>query len=984
MLWVVGGLPQGGPHDFLDFHEDSGGTIAATNLATGGVPPSNFTTPGRQDESIMESVEAEPPLNQRVESLDTKITKNETEVNTTAEESPQNQRVESLDVKVTKNNTKVSTRAESGPTGATIPTTTTIPRTRRSPKSNVAYMEDLAKSIFPAGEETLEKRIHKGIQDLNEVQPNPQTLTSYPKGVAEDLQTLWSQRQWDELIEEVSADETSVSQPADNRPSWVAVRKIKTYDQYVTIQIKTPISPAIDAVNDAAYHLQSDRRMREETYSAGDDPVRTTDDTKTRSLKSPRGHPKFGKGTTKARERRVRYPLVDHASTDHVIDVSARRSKKCKERTEMAVSLLGPVVPAQAVNRQERQALASSVALGAATVAGLFGLGWFGLGGQVAQLKTETSGLRANIHSLRRKTSALLQAEGVMKDYIHQAWTTASQKHGAVRRGLLAHATVGAACDTADGIKRAMEEISHNRLPIEMFESKGELRATWNEIKTDFLQPLGLHFIIEDELFLLRHFCEGYLQSNRRKVNLVAGQAENFNQGSLGYAWVDKDAAILDAVPEGSPKDEDTQGAVKVGIDGNQFRAHAVHKTHTEGMRADFLTTTLDLVVKTQVPVTGEVEKDWEQLRLDENLYVIGEEPYQFKDTHTLFQGRKTQGETEYASMETGELKACTQMVGVPLALCPRDLIRPRGTCEEALIKGNVVEDCLAKFERWDVAKPYIKQRGRSPVFVVFVPIQLTLLITCPNKRRKTWDSSTAKGLLRVVVPPFCSVHLGEQRHLAIYGMVQTQTISNMDGEVVETALKAFARDHEVEWEELQEVIHSSQGSHQTLQEAFTEVEGNNFGIPGRVGRFIGWICAIVAGTGGLALSLFLTVWGCRRYRQLWLVVKEWIEGQKHSTTPPTDTEGGAAVNILRHRVHNLETEQRQLESEVHGLRRLGATVTSGVLRNALNNNIIRERPGPVITENQPLMTTTVGPGLDALLEIPGPVGRRPLNRRRN
>ena len=66
------------------------------------------------------------------------------------------------------------------------------------------------------------------------------------------------------------------------------------------------------------------------------------------------------------------------------------------------------------------------VTIGVAAVAGLFGLSLFGLGGQTAQLTTNVKGLQADVHSMRQKTAALLQAEGAMKECAYKVLTGSS------------------------------------------------------------------------------------------------------------------------------------------------------------------------------------------------------------------------------------------------------------------------------------------------------------------------------------------------------------------------------------------------------------------------------------------------------------------------------------------------------------------------------------------------------------------------------
>ena len=165
-----------------------------------------------------------------------------------------------------------------------------------------------------------------------------------------------------------------------------------------------------------------------ETYSDVADPVRTVDDTKILALKSPRSHPKFGEGTTQGLLRASQFPLITHAAVDHIIDMNVRKIDRCRGLANQALESLGPPVPPPEPQRQARGALMDRVTVGVATVAGLFGLSLFGLGGQTAQLTTKVKGLQSDIHSIRQKTAALLRAEGAIKEYAYKAFEGTSRR----------------------------------------------------------------------------------------------------------------------------------------------------------------------------------------------------------------------------------------------------------------------------------------------------------------------------------------------------------------------------------------------------------------------------------------------------------------------------------------------------------------------------------------------------------------------------
>ena len=221
-------------------------------------------------------------------------------------------------------------------------------------KPDVGYLGGLVDSVYPANEDTLNERIKKKIETPNAVGSSESRAVSPPKGLDPTIQVAWSTRQWAALAQKVDAGSTQVVTKSDNKPTWSPVAKMKVYDQYITVQLTTLLSGALDAISDAAYHIVSDQRMRSETFTDVADPVRDltntvlTGNSKTLSLKSPRGHPKFGKGDINGLKRAEKFPLITHASVDHLIDINTRKVMRCWNLTTQALKMLGPPVRLEA------------------------------------------------------------------------------------------------------------------------------------------------------------------------------------------------------------------------------------------------------------------------------------------------------------------------------------------------------------------------------------------------------------------------------------------------------------------------------------------------------------------------------------------------------------------------------------------------------------------------------------------------------------
>ena len=842
----------------------------------------------------------------------------------------------STTVKVTKTPTSTTTQA----TLAITKSGSTTARFKRSRVEDIAYLQEGKDSTHPTGQITAAERLSLGLDKGNERKTVTDLVGAPPQGVPANLLSDWNNRKWEQLTSRLDADGAKITKRRDNRPSWVPVGKMVTYDQHVTIQIVTEISPAIDAIDDLTYHLLSDVRMLSESFTNDSDPVRVLEPGKLKSLKSPRGHPSFGMGTDEPWKRVKKFPVIDFATVDHTLDISARQAQRCQSSARHALSILGPMLEPGEPVRSARSAWSGSASVGLSMITGLFGVGLFGLGGQVAQLKAQVHGLEASIPSLRRKTSALLQAEAHMKDYAHKAWTASSQKYGAIRRGLLAHVATDAACHTAANVRRAVDQVNLGQLPSEMFRSPKDIRRVVTEVKTKFLEPAGLQLVAEEDQILMRSACQGRIRKALRKKPLEVDTVTKFEKGSLGHAWEDKNGNLLTTAKDNTGMSSDE---MKVGLDGNEFRRVTVHKTHKEGMRPGFLTNVLDLVVRLKLPVSKDNSQCWEQLHLDKNLYMIGGVPYELEDTRILFRSASHSGEHEYLSMDKADFKRCDAIKGHPLILCPAETIKRTGTCEEEILEGRIVADCLHKLKPWNTSVPFIQQQGRSLTYVVYVPQDLSLTITCPNNR-KGWNSSSSKGLLTVVMPPFCTLYVGNHHRLAVAGMVETRSVSTFQGEVIEDALKAYAHSIDLEWGAVQEALNKVEAHHKDLQAAFNEAEEftqESYLI--YVRKFLWGISGTIMATVAIMAAVTTVTWTCVKYRRIGKVIDQRFGAENTEADPEKPTRSPESLEMeawrseilkdLQRRVDSMEKSQTRVDGEIRDLRRLGLSITDKALR---------------------------------------------------
>ena len=669
---------------------------------------------------------------------------------------------------------------------------------------------DHSDSIFPAGRERMNQRVVAKINELNEETTLTPPSNDLPSGLVEDIQGEWfddENDKWSDITQKINhegLEEVPLDTVAIN-PTWSVEGAMVIFTQYVTLGIVSPLSAAIDAINDATFHVKSDERMHAAKYSTGANPSQEVLDLEVPlSLKSPRGHSLFGKGS-KAKARVQQYPIVHHGTMDHVLDVDSRRISDCNARAEQAVAQLGRVMEVSHPDRRgTRDAWKAVISAGARQLTGIgrFGIGLMNLGGQMSHVIQQAKGLVGAISSIRSKSAAVMQAEASL--------ITTSQPEdqgtGALRRGVLANAVTGAVCGTSKKLVSIVDSLKKGRVPKELFSSVTELNNTMDMVKKKLLNPIKMQLMLDDPNLLMDYQASGYIKESKRKKEIVVGAETKFNKGSLGHAWVQGDpGTVALTVPSADQGNKEVELRVK----GNVYREHSVHKAHHTGMRDKFFTTVQSLVVKVQIPVTPSKTRPWLQLRPERELYKIANKPFIFKEDYTIFQTTDTNTQSIVMSVRNRDLKYCKQLSGHNFIACPAEYVKERKVCEEGMLTNQIGMDCLSKFERWSEDKAYLRQLGRTTKYIAYIPEGKRLEIRCPSGGLQPWSPPTTKGYLEIQVQPFCVVRLDNLRKFVVTAMNEQRLVEPMGGGSVQKKIMKLIEKRDINWDSFIQEVNS-------------------------------------------------------------------------------------------------------------------------------------------------------------------------------
>lgn len=795
---------------------------------------------------------------------------------------------------------------------------------------------DHTDSKYEATKERMNERVLATIEALNAVPSTVSTVTDYPRGLAEEVKDDWHKKgneRWKGIVKKINHEglEELRKETDPINPSWSVVGAMVMFTQYVTLGLESPLSAALDAVNDATFHMESDERMHAVAYSDDANPVRTTPDKeKPLSMKSPRGHVNFGKGTT-AENRVEKYPLLHHATIDHVIDVDSRRIADCNAMAKQAVTQLGPPMESSdTYRRTTRNAWGTIVSTGAKqlTNIGRFGLGLMSLGGQMSHVVSKAKGLLGAISSLRRKSAAVIQAESALTETVDPV----DQGTGALRRGVLANAITNAACGTTKKLINIADALREGRVPKELFGSTAELNATMEMVKEKLLKPIKMKFMMDDPNLLMDYRASGYIRETARKTPINEGDITRFNKGSLGHAWVDDATNVaLNTVPSA----QSGNAEVKLGVKGNEYRKYAVHKSHAQGMRDNFFTTIQELVIKVQIPVTADQTKPWLQLKPERELYRIAGKAFILKGEYTIFHSTDVEEKSLVVSMANSELKHCKQVKGRDLLACPADRVKERHVCEEKMLNNLIDLDCLERFERWDEEKAYLSQIGRTTRFIAYVPEKEKLEIRCPNGGLQPWSPLTPTGYVEVQAQPFCVISLGYIRRVVITTMSGQRLIEPNRGKSVEKGVRELVDSKEISWEtfsqEAASPIHTSGTLGSVLRGAQSLAP---LGLREYIFLNPGQFIAII--TGGSLIIFFTGITGilyCKLRRKCSERLPE------INLEVPTQCCSDRELGEMKRRLNRSEEQCRQINKQLKEISQFRAAISNDLFRKYITTN---------------------------------------------
>ena len=795
---------------------------------------------------------------------------------------------------------------------------------------------DHTDSKYEATKERMNERVLATIEALNAVPSTVSTVTDYPRGLAEEVKDDWHKKgneRWKGIVKKINHEglEELRKETDPINPSWSVVGAMVMFTQYVTLGLESPLSAALDAVNDATFHMESDERMHAVAYSDDANPVRTTPDKeKPLSMKSPRGHVNFGKGTT-AENRVEKYPLLHHATIDHVIDVDSRRIADCNAMAKQAVTQLGPPMESSdTYRRTTRNAWGTIVSTGAKqlTNIGRFGLGLMSLGGQMSHVVSKAKGLLGAISSLRRKSAAVIQAESALTETVNPV----DQGTGALRRGVLANAITNAACGTTKKLINIADALREGRVPKELFGSTAELNATMEMVKEKLLKPIKMKFMMDDPNLLMDYRASGYIRETARKTPINEGDITRFNKGSLGHAWVDDATNVaLNTVPSA----QSGNAEVKLGVKGNEYRKYAVHKSHAQGMRDNFFTTIQELVIKVQIPVTADQTKPWLQLKPERELYRIAGKAFILKGEYTIFHSTDVEEKSLVVSMANSELKHCKQVKGRDLLACPADRVKERHVCEEKMLNNLIDLDCLERFERWDEEKAYLSQIGRTTRFIAYVPEKEKLEIRCPNGGLQPWSPLTPTGYVEVQAQPFCVISLGYIRRVVITTMSGQRLIEPNRGKSVEKGVRELVDSKEISWETFSQEAASPIHTSGTLGSVLRGAQSlTPLGLREYIFLNPGQFIAII--TGGSLIIFFTGITGilyCKLRRKCSERLPE------INLEVPTQCCSDRELGEMKRRLNRSEEQCRQINKQLKEISQFRAAISNDLFRKYITTN---------------------------------------------
>ena len=546
----------------------------------------------------------------------------------------------------------------------------------------------------------------------------------------------------------------------------------------------------------------------------------------------------------------------------------------------------------------------------------------------MSHVVSKAEGLLGAISSLRRKSAAIIQAESALTE------TTDPGDHGtgALRRGVLANAVTNAACGTMKKLVNIADSLREGRVPKELFGSTTELNATMEMIKEKLLKPIKMKFMMDDPNLLMEYQASGYIRESARKTPINEGDTTRFDKGSLGHAWVDDSTnVVLDSVPSG----QSGNAELKLGVKGNEYRKYAMHKSHAQGMRDNFLTTIQELVIKVQIPVTADQTKPWLQLKPERELYRIAGKAFILKGKYTIFHSTDVEEESLLVSVANTELKHCKRIRGRNLLACPADRVKERHVCEEKMLNNQIDLDCLERFERWDQEKVYLSQIGRTTRFIAYIPEGEKLEVRCPNGGLQPWSPLTPTGYVEIQAQPYCVISLGYIRRVVITTMSGQRLIEPNRGTSVEKGIRELVDSKEVSWETFSQEAASPIHTSGTLGSVLRGAQSlTPLGLREYIFLNPGQFMAIII--GGSILVFFMGIAGMLYYKMRRKCAHPLPE---INLEVPTQCCSDRELEEMKKRLNRSEEQCRQINKQLREISQFRAAISNDLFRKYITTN---------------------------------------------
>ena len=580
-------------------------------------------------------------------------------------------------------------------------------------------------------------------------------------GIAGNLQKTWSERQgsddtWKLLKSDVSQSQVTTSQGVEGSAEWKVVGKASVYDQEVTLEITTPISPLVDTMDDLTFHLDTQYAMKKEEVEGGQ--RKTTDNSwYWGTLQSLRGHPDLNDGDADELKKALqKFRLFEQGSTDHALELNGKVALSCQRRTWITLrqqrfinhdgTEADPTAPPTSKLKRSLTAIASAVA----GTAGFL----FGLITNRPHVGAEVEGLQDSVFNLHKRTAAMMRAEAIMKTKTFMV----DQGVAAARRVALSNSGALAVCESGQTLRKIFGELRQGRVHASLFQGESEMQETLTEVEEELLEPHQLGLLISKKDCpeqLLNWPAAGYIMITPRNSNLTEDREDTIQySGTLGYGWThagnERDTAS-DREWSGlqNPERED--------ILDNAYKAEATHKAHSSGKRKDYLTSVWEIKVNIRIPTIEKGSRNAFHLyQATETLVEVEGKVMVFKLPEIVAHNPQTD---EVGTISEKDLRRCRQWRPREWA-CPRKTVNLEETCGTALWQGRFPKLCLKHFQGWPRFVPYFHSQPGSLKYTVYVPSNNTLKVKCGTE--DVWNRRDDTGVVTLSAQPLCKYRVGQ------------------------------------------------------------------------------------------------------------------------------------------------------------------------------------------------------------------------------